>query len=492
MLAQTEKESLDSCNTPNHGDNSTSVEDYESTILLHDKVPFSDIRSETVVSPENCSVLQENCLSNPRKSPDSLNSSITESVTLNDKLNSTPSAFEDIKIKCPPSADQDRYVSKESIYSHPMFTCGEESDISMTDSLEDPEDSVDESLQSKFNTLAISEISTSDRKPKLVGILKKTDQSSPRIIKAGFQKSLRFGNDTQISKSRKRVHFSDQVESDQDNNITDSAQIELWKKLFPPRPLPNSAFTPRMKCSLSTTQGVSRVMKRPIAPGTNGVTVHIPDTATIEESQSSKDSDTDNPSSTKINSNLEISDVTYDMDGTDVTKSPTDAEINQMWDQIRQCLREGRKVSVPPRLFNFKAPTGIRGRNSTSSNRITDPLGNVSTDSSTSTLANTRLLSAKASNLTQSNVVRKNGMNHMSQKQLMHRQQHQNRISRYHSEPQRTQPVPKSMQHSSGVREASTKDSLHPTIQPSSKEPLRASTNAANRGEPISYQCDIT
>lgn len=94
-------------------------------------------------------------------------------------------------------------------------------------------------------------------------------------------------------------------------------------------------------------------------------------------------------------------------------KAPTDAEINTMWDKIRECLHDGRKVTVPPRLFNFNPPQGNGNQalsrpvnTSTSPAIISKPLSGTKTCSSTPL-----------------STPRKKSMDYTTQKHLVYRRQ---------------------------------------------------------------------
>ena len=242
----------------------------------------------------------------------------------------------------------------------------------------------------------------------------------------------------------KRVRFVDQVEPSKTRDSPlpttatiqlDSARIELWKKVLPngfsAHFLPNSAFTPRMKISLSSKASGSVSGNKPTLSPPNGLVVHVP-RATAESSSSDherkspqmgmkpnsekssntasspavphshignhlKDDHTSEPlSQSGKGSSVNRREDTTLLDGqarelngcsdtgegsreksgsteeprklTSLEKTPTDDDINELWDQIRRCLHSNDKVTVPPQVFNFKPPpedanhTGYEGQ----------------------------------------------------------------------------------------------------------------------------------
>ena len=277
--------------------------------------------------------------------------------------------------------------------------------------------------------------------PKIVGILKKSSsQSSSKVSSAattacssrltsaatsmlmegGQTKHTQDRNHSTISenastKSLKRVRFKDQAESETGfkptihDDFIDSARIELWKRVLPngfsTHFLPNSAFTPKMKVSLSPKQvvvpsGISGPPRKP-----NGITVHVP-VVPVESSpsppnmkhvntHSESGEEVDHrdetkseeltgtlkeryerlhngdegqlkvsPTNVESSSNNSADDRIIKGQGDHVPtsttraldKTPTDDDINEMWDEIRNTLHENKKVSVSPQVFNFRVP----------------------------------------------------------------------------------------------------------------------------------------
>ena len=307
----------------------------------------------------------------------------------------------------------------------------DESDISISDSIEE---SSNTSLEGLPGTT----------KPTIVGILKKSNRPA-HYSKLNSQEScndILNRNRGNFSISKKRVRFSDQIEEFNNPVVGDSLHIELWKKLFPKefsiQSVPNSAFTPKMRCSLSSKvtpsqQGVKTLKRAP----------HPVPLAVVDYS-----------TDTNCDSNIETKRTdSGEAIGHELDKTPTDSEINTMWDQIRQCLQDDRRVSVPPRVFNFKPPT----------------------ESSKPTLiANSRTGSdyAKLPNA-KSYGLRKNTQNYTTQKQLVYRQPNQSRIVRPRNDGFQPHPVRVPMQYTVPLKqEAFLK---HPNIQSTSKEPSKSS-----------------
>jgi len=227
------------------------------------------------------------------------------------------------------------------------------------------------------------------------------------------------------TRALKRVRFVDQVEPSKSrdsqyptvSNIPlDSARIELWKKVLPngfsSRFLPNSAFTPRMKISLSSKGPGSVTGSNPASSPPNGLVVHVPKTTESSSSPECRSPEMRNSekSSSAVsspavphfhtgnqlkddhiseslaqsgkNSSVNKREGTTSLNGrtgelngcsdtgecsketstdeprklTSLEKTPTDDDINELWDQIRRCLHTNEKVTVPPQVFNFKPP----------------------------------------------------------------------------------------------------------------------------------------
>ncbi len=246
---------------------------------------------------------------------------------------------------------------------------------------------------SDLQTLVKQDIETTRNKPKVVGILKKSHSNKSRALKK-----------TESAKVKK-VQFSDQIErrsfnvhtnrgsSNADTNGIDPARLELWKRVLPNgvtnQYLPNSAFTPKMKVSLS-----AKTSQSPSKPPMNGITVHIPK-ATNEAPLSTLPPGADSPSELQTQSHttsvglngvvpvppyLEDAPVIRKQEPSlidtpkdnhpkqiSLEKTPTDDEINSLFDQIKNALEDNQKVFVPPQVFNFKIHQGGSSRQETSS-----------------------------------------------------------------------------------------------------------------------------
>ena len=426
------------------------IKDYEDKIFHHvNKIPYTDQEDApcdlTVVSPD----LHEE--DNP-SIPDSLNTSIDEMIPSRSNSPAKPfresggSTTETLFKKL--SHSEEKQAFKGEI-EQPVFCCGD-GDTSSIDSLE-------------HLNITSSEIQPpiSNSSRLIVGILKKTNPSKQNnSTKLNFvHRKISFDNSCQLgqkssSKSQRRVHFSDQIETNEQesqitDDITNSVQIELWKRVFPnefsSQLVPNSAFTPKMRCSLSsnasTPQGNVRVIRKPLA-STTDVAVHIP--AAAQEDPPFQDQNGETNSD-----NLSVENEDNSIDGINdqcrsLQKTPTDTEINDMWDQIRQCLQDSRKVSVAPRVFNFKPPTE-NGRRT-----LTYNYGSTNAGIEVPTYGNVR---------SNSSSVQSNGLNHSPHKQLAYRQPNRSRLLKQYNElqslpkttrvlPVRQQPFKNHSQHS--------------------------------------------
>ena len=210
---------------------------------------------------------------------------------------------------------------------------------------------------------------------------------------------------------KKKVRFVDQLSGPVKKNAVkpeigfiDSARLELWKRVLPnavsTHYLSNSAFTPKMKVSLlskaSTSQGISGPPMKSHPPHPpNGIAVHVP-VASADESPGASPSPRQitqvqsipeelpskvpDPTSEKLpvnssSSGERLPDTTQatteplqsdatngDIDPSKLQvtkqialdKTPTDDDINNLWDQIRNALQDNQKIAVPPQVFNFR------------------------------------------------------------------------------------------------------------------------------------------
>lgn len=316
--------------------------------------------------------------------------------------------------------------------------------------------------QSSGSTAA--EVSSTNSKPKIVGILKKTSSSSiesSQSVSSTHMKrtpSSKANSSSQIStissaKSQKRVRFVDQVATNNRHKTMHALHSDsLWNHVLPngfsTQHLPNSAFTPRMRVLLSSKAptippAVSGPPKRPTGPSNlNGITVHVPFASVEsppspnhpppEQKKSHQDSDSSgedtttdrndaktskeynkngasSKNATKVRSGeptssnsqntaklMEDNLASKNSDGTSdisrvsapsvpersLDKTPTDNEINEMWEQIKTCLeREENKqsTSVPVQVYPFQMPNVNGMQRYTSTNQREN---NIITDTS--------------------------------------------------------------------------------------------------------------
>ena len=254
--------------------------------------------------------------------------------------------------------------------------------------------------------LSTSGANIAESKPKVVGILKKTSSSSHASMQAesstGTVDRQLSGSQTSISSSmdkpRKRVRFFDQVNSNNRHSHVPHSD-NVWHKVLPngfnTQHLPNSAFTPKMRLFLSSKAStippaVSGPPKKPTTPSIrNGITVHIPVASVetpsshdhqltqqsphsgsveeikpqdVERKKVQNNQNSDNPpkqvgvseefcdgntsttsSSMANDANARVSSVS----GRPLDNTPTDNEINEMWEQIRTCLDDSKQSKVP-------------------------------------------------------------------------------------------------------------------------------------------------
>ena len=293
--------------------------------------------------------------------------------------------------------------------------------------------------QGQSSSSAPAEMSFTNSKPKIVGILKKTSsssiESSQSVSSTHMDRtpSSKANSSNQIStassaKSQKRVRFVDQVATNNRQKATHTIHSDsLWNHVLPngfsTQHLPNSAFTPRMRVLLSSKAptipaAVNGPPKRPTGPSNpNGITVHVP-IASVEsppspshpplEQKSHQDSNSSDEDTTtdkndvqppkecnkngiflknakvggeptvcncqnttaksmEDNSSSKVSnggsdDATHaqahSVSERSLDKTPTDNEINEMWEQIKTCLEENKQsTSVPVQVYPFQMPT---------------------------------------------------------------------------------------------------------------------------------------
>ncbi len=331
-----------------------------------------------ITSPDShISSSSESLLSNPPLTPD-LNDSLDTSK------NSTVFTIGGEKLAVTETDVNNTTTS--STTTQPIYVC----ENNVTDSLDSLED---QQTPKQTHSASVSKCSHQQselfqrkvkEKPKVVGILKKS-MSSKGPLRA---------KRTEFSKA-KRVSFSDKLETSYssstsrkgspDTGYIDPAKLELWKRVLPngvtTQYLPNSAFTPKMKVSLSSKASQSPSTPQPA----NGISVHIP-VATSETYSKSDSLNCDVPVKTPSNgepstqAQSHLSMVSVGLNGVVpiseysekplnstsqelshkehrqmlLENTPTDDEINNLWDQIRSALEDNQKVFVPPQVFNFR------------------------------------------------------------------------------------------------------------------------------------------
>lgn len=250
--------------------------------------------------------------------------------------------------------------------------------------------------------------STGKAEPKIVGILKRngltpypsastTAQSSQVIstavssILADSKSAANVSQLAELSKSSKKVRFMDQIISPvgtlKDGGQIDKARQAIWSKVLPNGIAtnfpPNSAFTPKLRVTLSGN-GVPKSHHHHHHHHTppNGITVHVPRAVEVSpppspvllpvkqvaspSSNSAPSSGVHSESTTQKEEEISRGGEVAVLDGVSseepdggglvvaLDKTPTDDDINELWGQIRKCLNDDRKVSVPPRVFNFR------------------------------------------------------------------------------------------------------------------------------------------
>lgn len=228
--------------------------------------------------------------------------------------------------------------------------------------------------------------------PRLVGILKKPGSGSQSskppsgpssachsqagsTLSSAMDQCSSHGGASEVGRMNKRVRFRDQVNCGE-SSVTpaldpSSFQAQLWSRVFhngfSTRFPPNSAFTPKMRLSLSSKATITP-RKSPTTPP-NGVTVHMP---TTEGESSARAAEARQAGSTAQRAELHGDTSHSSMEegpagleqeleqatvapgrGIPLDKTPTDDDINDLWAQIRAYLQSKEKVSVLPQVFRF-------------------------------------------------------------------------------------------------------------------------------------------
>ena len=324
----------------------------------------------------------------------------------------------------------------------PVYTC--ESDVSSIDSLEDQQGrntpsksgngvSIHTHPKSSVPISRIAEqlreaelLKEAREKPKVVGILKKSSTASminrTRVTESAKAKRVRFAD--RIESSSTEAPTQNTSPSMYDSSI-DPARIELWKRVLPNgvtnHYLPNSAFTPKMRVSLTSKPSASQPVPSQQLHSTNGLTVHIPVPSTDSppsppRTQTNSVTSKPEPPRQAPHTQPKVSTASVGLNGVtpnppnnrDVSqemvqlmgsahrdgaplppkkisleKTPTDDEITNLWDQIRNALEDNQKVLIPPQVFNFRIEPSGQSRHSTetaSTGSVTSQTPTVSYD----------------------------------------------------------------------------------------------------------------
>ena len=184
----------------------------------------------------------------------------------------------------------------------------------------------------------------------------------------------------------KRVRFSDNLESSstystpaaqQPSTVSIKSSMELWKRVVPNslcgRHSPNTIFSPRMKISLSQRGP----MQKPPLPS-DRITVHVPrgyEYLTQQPNGVKQESKTEGngKSTTRGTSDAERegeaghdSVAENEQNGEVIARgqTPTDDQIDNVWDEIQSQLYGRERVSLAPQVYQFQ-PNPQMGGNST-------------------------------------------------------------------------------------------------------------------------------
>ena len=306
------------------------------------------------------------------------------------------------------------------------------------------------------------------------------------------------------SRVPKRVRFVDQTTSSSGGMRKDSpvlavldmsAQTHLWNKVIPNSCYPsNSAFSPKMKVSLSSK--AAHASRKPPTTPPNGIVVHIPRATVVDTSPSHhprsplsknessrrstrnhqevvREKQVNSPHTSSIDGSEDHLSLSPD-DGSSsakrrgnsppeapvkskipLDKTPTDDDINELWDQIRTFFRGEERVTVPTQIYKFLP------ENQSSSDHSKE-------DQTTQPQLSRRLHGSPKHASPQGNQA--------GQKQLVHRQQ--NRPLRCQKDLHQPEQLWK--RHHS---HAPMHSRLHPNVQPSGREPdvSMASTGSSKR-----------
>ena len=184
----------------------------------------------------------------------------------------------------------------------------------------------------------------------------------------------------------KRVRFSDNLESSttspspaaqQLSTVSIKSSMELWKRVLPnslcSRHSPSTIFSPKMKISLSQRGP----MQKPPLPS-DRITVHVPrgyEFLTQQPNGVKQESKTEGngKSTTRATSDAERegeavhdSVAENEQNGEVIVRgqTPTDDQIDSVWDEIQSQLYGRERVSLAPKVYQFQ-PNPQTGGNAT-------------------------------------------------------------------------------------------------------------------------------
>ena len=359
---------------------------------------------------------------------------------------------------------------------------------------------------------------------------------TPSKINSGSQTST-----VSATKFQKRVRFIDQVATNNRHVRNALHSDSMWNNVLPngfsTHHLPNSAFTPRMRVLLSSKAttippAVSGPPKRPTGPSNlNGITVHVP-VASVEsppspshppskEQKSSQDSDEDTTSkehdqngapsknvvvnngsssghsrntTTSIEDNLTSQTSNGDdpscakspsVSGKSLDMTPTDNEINEMWEQIKTCLEENKQsTSVPVQVYPFQMPAvnGMQRYGSANTREIATDTSALSLQREQSQATTSTVNSPSSTSHSHQQTGKANEQGSGTTVRLVHRQSSRNRPMRCQHQSARrhqshthhshaaTYPYSNQEQSNQGQGQAGQLR-VYPAVQMSSREP---------------------
>lgn len=365
----------------------------------------------------------------------------------------------------------------------------------------------------------VAETTLTESKTKIVGILKKTSSSSVDSCQPGsstgavqMERSRSSGsqvsNASSASKMQKKVRFLiDKVDLGHSQGSHAPHSGSVWNRVLQNH-VPNSAFTPKMRVSLSKASTVppaaNAPSKRTGSPSTlNGITVRVP-VAPLESPSPQHTShldgkDEENSQKEVKKSNREVERATNEPssslkvnDGSlakhermpptsvgppatvkeapstakapssstkSLDKTPTDNEINDMWEQIRNCLEDNQQPGTP-------LQTMMNG------------MQRYTTASSTHEISALTAAPHSDTHLTRGHQQAASKTNEQSGVKLIHRQNSRSRPMRCHHQPNSTPVARRQQNHFHHSHSATYPQEEHhqhrvypPGVQTSSREP---------------------